>query len=192
MKKTVLLFSLLMSIQTLGFSSAGKAAKPSIDNERVTVWDTKTALPPADDDFVVISLTKKGTAALGHKGEIPNRHSEHSVVILLKNYNALPVVNNTGYPLAFPRPHVVKLAETDKVIVWSYRWNLNEPTPVHFHDKDVVVVYEEDTALKSMPVNGPPVLNEYKANSVYFNRANRTHSEVLIRDTGSAVITELK
>jgi len=26
-------------------------------------------------------------------------------------------------------------------IVWRYRWNLGEPTPVHFHDKDVVVVY---------------------------------------------------
>lgn len=192
MKNAVLWFGLLIFAMTLGISSAAGAATPAIDNERVTVWDTTAPLPPAQDDFVVVSLTDKGTAILGHKGEVPNRNGDHVVVILFKDYKAMTVTNNSGYPNAFPRPHGLKLLETDRVIVWSYRWNLHEPTPVHFHDKDVVVVYEEDTALKSMPLNGPDVMNEYKANSIYFNRANRTHSEVLMRDTGSAVITELK
>jgi hypothetical protein len=34
--------------------------KPIIDNERVTVWDTINALPPAENDFVAVSF--KGTA----------------------------------------------------------------------------------------------------------------------------------
>ena len=80
----------------------------------------------------------------------------------------------------------------DRVIVWRYRWNLGEPTPMHFHDKDVVVVYLEDSALKSTEPDGKSILNEYKAGDIRFNRRDRTHTELLVRDTASAVITELK
>ena len=104
----------------------------------------------------------------------------------------LPLPNTTGYPNAFPRPHVKKLLENERVIVWSYHWNPGEPTPMHFHDKDVVVVYEEDTALKSTAPDGKSVVNEYKDGQVKFNLRDRTHTELLIRGTGSAVMTELK
>jgi hypothetical protein len=165
---------------------------PIIDNERVTVWDTTSTLPPAKHDFIAVSLTKKGTAVLGHKGEIPGEAGAHTVVIELKDHPEAPYPNNTGYPNAFPRPHVVKLIDNDKVTVWSYRWNPGEPTPLHFHDKDVVVVYEDDTALKSTTPDGKGVVNEYKFGDVRFNRGNRSHSELLVKDTGSAVMTELK
>ncbi len=165
---------------------------PIIDNERVTVWDTTTPLPPAQHDFIAVSLTKKGTAVLGHKGEIPGGAGARTVVIELKDHPVSPYPNNTGYPNAFPRPHVVKLLETDRVIVWSYRWNPGEPTPMHFHDKDVVVVYEDDTALKSTTPDGNSKVNEYKFGTVRFNLGNRTHTELLVKDTGSAVMTELK
>lgn len=52
-------------------------------------------------------------------------------------------------PAAPVRPHGKKLIGNDHVIVWSYRWSPGEPTPAHFHNKDVVVVYLEDTALIS-------------------------------------------
>ena len=165
---------------------------PIIDNERVTVWDTISTLPPAKHDFVAVSLSKKGTAILGHKGDIPGEPGAHTVVIELKDTVVPSLPNNSGYPNAFPRPHVVKLLENDKVIVWSYRWNPGEPTPMHFHDKDVVVVYEDDTALKSTTPDGKSVIHEYKFGDVNFNRGNRTHTELLVKDTGSAVMTELK
>ena len=178
---------LLLSLVPLAF-----AAQPIIDNERVTVYDTTAALPAAEHDFVTVSLTHKGTATLGKKGEIPDKAGEHAIVILLKDHPVAPLANPTPYPPAFPRPHVVKLYETDKVLVWSYHWKPGEPTPMHFHDKDVVVVYEEPTALTSTTPEGKKTVNEYKDGEVRFNLRNRTHTELLVRGGGSAVMTELK
>jgi hypothetical protein len=169
-----------------------KAAEPIIDNERVVVWEATGKLPPAEHDFVAVSLSKKGTAVFGHKGEVPGREGERTVVIELKEHPVAPLVNKSGFPNAFPRPHVKKLFENDRVIVWSYRWNPGEATPMHFHDKDVVVVYQEATALKGTAPDGKSTVNEYSAGQTKFNLRDRTHTETLIRGTGSAVMTELK
>ncbi len=181
-----------------GIAAAGQTVQPIIDNERVTVWDvtwTKgqpNPLPRTEHDFVAVSLSRPGTAVFKHKGETPGEQGERTVVIEFKDHPVPPLENKTGYPNAFPRPHVRKLIDTPRFTVWSYRWNPGEPTPMHFHDKDVVVVYEEDTALKSTAPDGKVVINEYKAGQTKFNARNRTHSELLIRGTGSAVMTELK
>lgn len=199
-----LLLSLLLLLDLSGHAFADEAdAKfsraiaelglhPVIDNERVTVWDIKGKLPPVPHDFVVVSLSRKDTAVFGKAGDAPGEAGVRSVVIELKDHPVPPIPNHSGYPLAFPRPRVEKLIENDRVIVWAYRWNLGEPTPMHYHDKDVVVVYEDDTALKSTTPDGKSVLNEYKSGDIRFNQRDRTHTELLIRDTGSAVITELK
>jgi hypothetical protein len=63
---------------------------------------------------------------------------------------------------------------------------------MHFHDKDVVVVYEDDTTLKSTTLDGDSVTSRYQAGEVRFNRGDRTHTELLVKDKGSAVIVELK
>ena len=128
----------------------------------------------------------------GHAGETAGANGARTVVIDLKNHPVPPLANNSGYPNAYPRPHIEKILENDRVIVWRYRWNLGEPTPMHFHDKDVVVVYMEDTALKSTSPDGKVVINEYKSGQTKFNLRDRTHSELLIRGTGSAVMVELK
>jgi hypothetical protein len=182
----------------LCLAASAEDLKPIIDNERVTVWDATwtrgkpNPLPRMEHDFVAVSLTKRGTAVFKHKGEIPGEDGERTVVIELKDRPVAPLENKTGYPNAFPRPHVKKLIDNDRVIVWSYRWNPGEPTPMHFHDKDVVVVYQEDTALKSTSPDGKVVINEYTAGQTKFNLRDRTHTETLIRGTGSAVMTELK
>ena len=163
-----------------------------VTNARRALKSCASPLPAAAHDFVAVSLTKKGTAVLGHKGDTPGKAGERTIVVELKDHPVAPLPNKTGYPNAFPRPHVKKLIETDRVIVWSYRWNPGEPTPMHFHDKDVVVVYEEDTALKSTTPDGKSVVNEYKDGQVKFNLRDRTHTELLARGTGSAVMTELK
>ncbi len=183
---------MLKSALLLCFASFAFAGQPLVDNERVTVWDVTGTLPPAEHDFVAVSLTHKGTAALGHKGETPGKPGEHTIVIELKDHPVAPIANPTSYPLAFPRPYVKKLYETDRVLVWSYHWKPGEPTPMHFHDKDVVVVYEEPTALSSTTPDGKKAINEYKDGEVRFNRRERTHTELLVRGGGSAVMTELK
>jgi hypothetical protein len=174
---------------TPGFA---EGIRPIIDNENVTVWDTEKSLPPAQHDFVAVSLVRKGTAVVGHAGDTPGEDGSRTIVIELKDHPTSIYPNTTGFPNAFPRPHVEKLIENDRLIVWGYHWNPGEPTPMHFHDKDVVVVYEEDTDLKSTTPDGHSVVNDYKFGDVRFNRGNRTHTELLVGPSGSAVMTELK
>ena len=181
----------------------GQDAKPVIDNDRVTVWDvtwTKGQTNPArghDRDAVVLWVAgpKARTASFSPKNDKREEHGApdaRSLIIELKDFPVPPLENKTGYPLAFPRPHVKKLLENGRVIVWSYRWNPGEPTPMHFHDKDVVVVYLEDTALTSTTPDGAKKLNDYKAFDIRFNKRDRTHTEMLERGTGSAMMMELK
>lgn len=171
--------------------------KPAIDNEHVTVWDrpgSQTNLGRYGHDVVVLWLTgpHAGTANFIAKGGQIKGSAARSVVIELKDAPAVRYENKTGYPAAFPRPHVQKLFENARVVVWSYRWNPGEPTPMHFHDKDVVVVYREDTALVSTTPDGAKKRNEYKAFDIRFNKGDRTHTELLDHGAGSAMMMELK
>jgi len=186
----------LAAVCAAGFA---QDVKPVIDNDRVIVWDvtlTKGQTNPArghDRDTVVMALAEHKAAFYAKGAGLDEKgHSGRSLVIELKDHPVPPIENKTGYPLAFPRPHVKKVLENDRVIVWSYRWNPGDPTPMHFHDKDVVVVYLEDTALTSTTPDGKKTLNEYKAFDVRFNKRDRTHTELLERGTGSAMMMELK
>ena len=200
----------------------GQDAKPVIDNDRVTVWDVtwtygqKNPARGHQRDAVVMwvaggdirtvaqgiverhareaffspktdSREEQGVAAGSGVGGTPR-----SVIVELKDHFVPPIQGKSGYPNAFPRPHSNKLLENDRVVVWSYRWNPGEPTPMHFHDKDVIVVYLEDTALTSTTPGGGKTANEYKAFDIRFNKRDRTHTELLIRGQGSAMMTELK
>jgi hypothetical protein len=85
----------LAMIFSVGAAAAAAAAAegvgPIIDNERVTVWDTTSPLPPAQHDFVSVSLSRKGTAVLGHKGEIPGEAGARTIVIELKDHPVPPL-----------------------------------------------------------------------------------------------------
>jgi hypothetical protein len=63
---------------------------------------------------------------------------------------------------------------------------------MHFHDKDVLVVYRYDGSLKSTTPDGKSVVNDYKSGSIWFNRGNRAHFEELVKGQQSAMMMELK
>jgi hypothetical protein len=190
-KRCMIALLAVLSVSVVPALAADGPASALIDNERVKVWDTTASMAAMPDDFVAISFDK-GTAVFGHAGETAGLAGARTIVIDLKNHPVAPLANNSGYPNAYPRPHIDKILENDRVIVWHYRWNLGEPTPMHFHDKDVVVTYLEDSALQSTEPNGQIVLNEYKSGDIRFNKRDRTHTELLVRGAASAVITELK
>jgi hypothetical protein len=180
------------AVLALSVAALSQGAEPVLDNDRVTVWDATQPLPPAQHDFVAVSLSRKGTAHFGHSGSSPVKAGVRTVVIELKDHALPPLANTTGYPLAFPRPHARKLLENDKVVVWDYIWRPHEPSPMHFHDKDALVVFEATGALQSTTPDGKSTVNETKFGDIRFNRRDRTHTELLIRGSGHAVITELK
>ena len=189
-KRCVIALVFLLGASIAPLFAADQPA-PVIDNERVKVFDTAAAMAAMPDDFVAISFAG-GNAVFGHAGETAGTDGARSIIIDLKNHPVAPLANTSGYPNAYPRPHIEKLVENDRVIVWRYRWYLNDPTPMHFHDKDVVVVYLEDSALQSTEPNGKIVLNEYKSGDIRFNKRDRIHTELVVRGSASAVITELK
>jgi hypothetical protein len=181
------IFLLALSVSALSYG-----AEPVLDNERVTVWDTTSPLPPAQHDFVAVSLSHKGTAILGKKGEVAGKVGARTVVIELKDRSLAPIANSSGYPLAFPRANAKKLLENDRVAVWDNVWHTGKPTPMHFHDKDALVVYEATGALQSTAADGKQAVGEFKFGQVRFSPRDHTHTEVLVNGEGRAVILELK
>lgn len=167
-------------------------AKQLIDNQRTTVWESAGQTADGSQyDRVMIDLSKPGTAAFIKKGE-PPKDLKREIVIGIKDVNIPPVPNNTAYPLAFPREGVKKLFENNRVIVWDYTWTKGKPTVMHFHDKQVVVVYLADGKLKSTTPDGKSVVNTISFGLTTFNAPNRSHSEELVEGSARAVITEFK
>jgi hypothetical protein len=206
-------------LAALTILAAATAAAPLIDNERVSVWDVRLAPgeaappTPADRDSVIMFLEdgRVRTLAGGRTTEADRRFGEavfvpkgtravdtavgrpvHEVVVALKDAPHAPIANTSGLPPAFPRPGVVKALETPRVVVWNYSWRPGVATPMHFHDKDVVVAFRYDGALKSVTPSGQETVNAYKAGDIRFNRGDRAHSEVLASERQSAVMMELK
>ena len=179
----------LLLCMMLSQAGTQMAAKPVIDNDRVTVLDVSDSTPAQPADAIVVSLS--GSAAFVPKGTEPNI-TGRSFVIDLKDHPVAPIENKSGYQLAFPRPGAKKLLENDRVIVWDSTWTPGVATPMHFHDKDVVVVFLEDGDLKSTTPDGKEVVNKYTAGTVRFNQRDRTHTETLMNGKQRAIITELK
>jgi hypothetical protein len=211
--------SLAFAVSLLGADSQ-PVIDPVINNERVTVRDitltpgTPVSMERHQTDFVTMFLVggkirttangKSTTATrnfsdaiLGHKGaeeklEVLSGSSARLIIIDLKDNPVPPVPNKSGLPNAFPRPRSKKRLETDRLIVWNYTWLAGVPTPMHYHDKDVVVVYRYDGSLKSTPPKGEVVVNDYPAGGIRFNKADRAHTEELVKGQQSAMILELK
>ena len=177
----------------LAQAPAQKAAiAPLIDNQRVRVWHQRHPLS-STLDAIHITVTADSPAQVSFlpKGS-PAQTSAATLFIELKDLRIAPIPNPTNYPLAFPRPAIKKLLENDRVIVWDYTWTLNSPTGMHFHDKDVVVMFLEEGDLQSTVPDGGKTLNPYKPGTIRFNARDRVHFETLTRGKQRAIITELK
>lgn len=170
-------------------ASSQPALKPAIENDRVVVWEVTDSATVQPLDAVVVSLS--GKAAFLPKGS-PPKINGRAIVIDLKDHPVPPIPNTSGYPLAFPRPGVKKLLENERVIVWDYTWKPGVATPMHFHDKDVVVFFLEDGDLKSTTPDGQATVNAYTSGTVRFNARSRIHTETLVRGNQRAIIIELK
>jgi hypothetical protein len=168
-------------------SAVPMALRPAIDNDRVTVWDANVSVRPLD----AVIISPSGSAEWVPKGTTP-KTTGRALTIDLKDHAQPPYPNTTKFPLAFPRPGSKKVFENARVIVWDYTWTPDVATPMHFHDKDVVVYFLEDGDLSSTTPDGKSVVNQYTAGTPRFNQGNRTHTETLVKGKQRAIITELK
>ncbi len=204
----------------MAISPSKAQTAPIIDNERVIVWDIRLSKGgpanklPHDLDAVVMFLeggtiktVTEGKASTDQRSfcdavfvpkgsdvqqELLSDEPAHEIVFALKDSPGVVYKNPTGLPAAFPRPGSEKVLDTARVVVWRYSWVPGQPTPMHFHDKDVVLAYRFDGDLKSVGPDGAQVVNRYKSGDIRFNRGDRSHYEELTSGKQSAVMAELK
>jgi hypothetical protein len=173
MMKLLVVFAVLLA--------QAAADPPLVDNDRVNVRERPTIGGPAGSivrqtpNEIWISVT-------------PSK----AIAITLKEKKVAALANSSGYPNAFPRPHNIKVYEDARTIVWDYMWTPGEPTPMHFHDKDVVVIYFGKGSLKSTTLDGKSVVNKWTTGDTRFNLRDRVHTETLLDGQLRAIITELK
>jgi quercetin dioxygenase-like cupin family protein len=187
---------------------------PLIDNSRVTVRDIALSDGQAltlkyAHPYVVVFLEggslrvngrvethKAGDAVYQPAGSETDQAISGRPRLVIVDLNETqpppPLSNTTRYPLAFPRPGVKKVLENDKVIVWNYSWQPGKPTPMHFHDKDVVVIYRGEGTLDSVTPNGKHTVTPHHFGEIRFNKGNRSHYELLTKGAQSATMIELK
>ena len=204
-----------MPLASLATPAWAEAPAPVIDNERVTVRDIalEQGKPgPAIEhagDYVVLYVKgariraangktaahASGSAYFGHGGtssDTATNGAAHEVVVDLKDAPSKTVPNTTGLPPAFPRPGSKKVFENDKVRVWNYAWQPGKPTPLHFHNTEVVVTYLGDGDVASTTPDGKKTINHHNPGDIVFNAANRSHSEELVKGKQSGIMMELK
>jgi hypothetical protein len=186
-------------------SSAASDAQPKpnawspIDNDRVRV--TAVLSPPATAGPLPqvrvwldghVQYLQPGGRADAHEVSAADPLDRIVIITELRDTHIAPTANPTTFPLAFPRPNVKKVLENERVVVWDYTWTPGAPTPMHFHDKDIVVTYLKTGALRSTGPDGRSVVNPHYFGFTKFNPGNRTHTEELIEGEGRAVMMELK
>lgn len=178
---------IILAFTLLGFQTA--ATIPAIDNQRAQVRQIDGAADAVPLDSVWVS--RAGHAVFLKKGD---KHAADGAGILigLKDFKVEPLANKSGYPAAFPRPGSKKLLENARVVVWDYSWTPGVATPMHFHDKDVVVYYLDDGDLQSTTPSGEKTVNEYRPGMIRFNLRDRSHAETLVRGKQHGIMTELK
>ncbi len=84
------MYKTLVTAAMLCMAARCLAAEPAVDNERVMVRTLEGPGGRADHDFVAVSLTDKGTAVFGHRGDIPGKAGSQTVVIELKDHPVAP------------------------------------------------------------------------------------------------------
>ena len=215
-----LLFLLAGLVQKVPPGLPSDGTRSLINNERVAVWDVTwplgKAAPMAQSQYDIVTVdlanasanvtsakgkTKAASFKLGQATFIPKGdsqleegtgdHPRHAIVIELKDVTQAPLEKSSAFPEAFPRAGSKKILNNTRVTVWDYSWKIGVPTPVHFHSKDVVVVYLETGEVQSKDISGAITVNKLEPGVTRFNARNRTHSEELIKGASRAIIVEL-
>jgi hypothetical protein len=115
-----------------------------------------------------------------------------AIVIELEDGPMRRYASGAGFPPAFPRPGSKKAFENERLVVWDYTFSLDVPSPMHFHDRDVVVVFLGEGTLASTTLEGVVTTRDHTNGMTLFNPGNRLHTETLVRGACRVIVVELK
>ena len=170
-----------------------------LENERVVVWRIglePNRLSPARQlrfPAVLISLADGAVRFIGANDTSTVRpKSGDAILIELKDHFVTPLEAPAGIARAFPRQDAKQILDNDRVLVWDFTWARGMKTDVHFHDKDVIVVYLGSGTVRSIPLNGEPTAAPRSFGEAVFLPRGRTHVEECIEGPRRDIIIELK
>jgi hypothetical protein len=187
--------------------SPATGARLIVQNAFVTVRDVRWArgeAPPTSDRDDVVRVYVEGRPP-GQVAFIPAAErlplepgvsvvagADARAIVIEIHAAPAPYPNRTGLPPAFPRPGAKQVVANDRAVVWDYTFALDQPSPLHFHERDVVVVFLGEGTLTSTPLEGPVTTRDHTNGMTIFNPGNRAHTETLTRGTGRVIVVELK
>ncbi|MGH9320760.1 MAG: hypothetical protein ACRD21_06390 [Vicinamibacteria bacterium] len=199
-----------------------EGATKILENESVLVWDVTwekgkpTPLHQHRLDLVGVTLAQGtvkvtlpdgtsrtsepepvGAVSSGGKGlthieegtsDVPRR----AILVELKGAAKAPLPRPEGVPLAWPREGASKVLENGRVVVWDYVFRPGHGMPLHFHDKDTVVIELEPGVTRSTPRDGAPSETKWEGMRARFAPRGRIHSEETVSGSPRAIVVEIK
>ncbi len=199
-----------------------EGATKILENESVVVWDVTwvkgrpTPMHRHVADLVGVTLVpgkvrvtlpdgssregepdRVGAVSAGGKGlthmeegtsDVPRR----AILIELKEAKKKREAPPAGAEPAWPREGAEKILENDQVVVWDYRFQKDRPIPLHFHDKDTVVVELEPGVTRSIPQDGAPSDTTWQGMRARFAPRGRLHREEVVSGSPRAIAVEIK
>jgi quercetin dioxygenase-like cupin family protein len=127
-----------------------------------------------------------------HIEEGMGQPERHAISIEIKEPIPPPLEPKPGIPLAFLREGAKQVLDNARVAIWDYTFEPGKPIPMHFHDKDAVIVYLEPGTVVSKGEDGREEKNTRAYKQVVFSPRGRTHTEEAVSGRPRAMIIELK
>jgi quercetin dioxygenase-like cupin family protein len=212
----------LLALQTYPPPFPREGATKVLENESVVVWDVtwekgkptpmhqhrvdvvgvtlvpgtvRTTLPDGssrESQLDAVGAVSSGGKGLTHREEGTSDVPRRAILIELKGAKKDPLTWPEGAEPAWPREGASKLLENDQVIVWDYRFQVGRPIPLHFHDKDTVVVELEPGVTRSIPEEGLPQETTWQGMRARFAPRGRIHREEAVSGSPRAIVVEIK
>jgi hypothetical protein len=215
-------FALLLAPQSYPPPFPRDGATKVFENESVVVWDVtwvkgkptpmhrhvvelvgvtlvpgtvRVTLPDGtsrESELDTPGAVSAGGKGLTHMEEGTSDTSRRAILIELIGASKEPLKAPSGVEPAWPREGAKKVLENDRVVVWDYQFQKDRPIPLHFHDKDTVVVELAPGVTRGIPQDGPPAETTWQGMRARFAPRGRLHREEWVSGSPRAIAVEIK
>ena len=127
-----------------------------------------------------------------HKEEGIGPPVRHSIMIDMKEYTAAPMTRRTDVDPGFPADGAGAEIDNDRVRIWDVTMQAGQTMPVHYHDKDMVVVVLEGGTILSRSEDGQETRRTWAYKDVEFVPRGLAHAEEVVSGSPRMMVFELK
>jgi quercetin dioxygenase-like cupin family protein len=155
---------------------------------RVTLPDKSTRESEKD----TMGAVSAGGEGMIHMEEGTSDTPRRAILIEIKGASKDSIPQPQGVEPAWPREGASKVFENDEAVVWDYRFQKDRAIPLHFHDRDTVVVELEPGVTRGIPQDGAPQETTWQGMRARFAPRGRVHREEVVSGSPRGIIVEIK